>query len=109
VSGALDEFPITAVKILRKPVCFFGGGYLRLFPHPVIAKMSRRVLGEGRPVIFYIHPREIDPDQPRVELSLRRKFTCYVNLRTTRAKVRRLLGDFEMISFANYMATRTLQ
>lgn len=108
-AGALAEFPITAVKVLQTPMCFFGGGYLRLFPYPVIRNMGRRALDEGRPVIFYIHPREIDPDHPRMPLSSRRKFTCYVNLRSTKPKIRRLLRDFEVTSFGKYIAEQAIQ
>ena len=92
--GAIEEFPITAVRVFGKPMCFFGGGYLRLFPYSVIRAMGCRALGEGRPVIFYVHPREIDPAQPRMALSRRRSFTCYVNLETTRPKIRRILRGF---------------
>jgi len=103
-SGALDEFPITAVRVLGKPMCFFGGGYLRLFPYSVIRAMGRRALDEGRPIVFYVHPREIDPDQPRLPLGRRRKFTCYANLRSTRPKIRRILRDFRVTSFEKYMS-----
>ena len=58
---ALLEVPITVADLLGKPMCFFGGGYLRLFPYWLIRKMALQVLAEGRPVVFYIHPREIDP------------------------------------------------
>jgi len=107
--GALAEFPITAVRLMGKPMCFFGGGYLRLFPYHVIRSMGRRALSEGRPIIFYVHPREIDPDQPRLPLSLRRRFTCYVNLRSTRPKIRRILGDFRVTSFEKYMSAGNAQ
>lgn len=102
--GELVEFPITAVRIMGKPMCFFGGGYLRLFPYPVIREMSRLALREDRPVIFYIHPREIDLDQPRMPLSARRRFTCYVNLASTRPKIERILEDFPVTSFEKYLA-----
>ncbi len=108
-AGAIAEFPITAVRVLGKPMCFFGGGYLRLFPYPVIRQMGRQAQSEGRPVIFYIHPREIDPDHPRMALSRRRKFTCYVNLRSTRPKIRQIIRDFEVTSFRDYMAKCTIQ
>jgi polysaccharide deacetylase family protein (PEP-CTERM system associated) len=107
--GAIEEFPITAVRVLGKPMCFFGGGYLRLFPYSVIRAMGRRALGEGRPAIFYVHPREIDPAQPRMALSRRRRFTCYVNLESTRPKIRRILRDFRVTSFDRYMSQRTVQ
>ena len=103
-SGALTEFPITVVRVLHKPMCFFGGGYLRLFPYRLIRSMGRRALDENRPIVFYIHPREIDPDQPRLPLSRRRRFTCYVNLRSTRPKLQHILRDFDVSSFEQYIA-----
>jgi len=108
-AGTLAEFPITAVRVLGKPVCFFGGGYLRLFPYPVIRTMGHRALREGRPIVLYVHPREIDPDHPRMPLSRRRKFTCYVNLRSTRPKIQQILRDFQVSSFDSYMSRRTIQ
>jgi hypothetical protein len=66
--------------------------------------MGYSALNEGRPVVFYVHPREIDPEHPRMPLSWRRKFTCYVNLRSTRPKIRRILRDFNVSSFDKYMA-----
>ena len=42
-------------------MCFFGGGYLRLFPLWLILRMAQKVREEGRPVIYYVHPREVDP------------------------------------------------
>ena len=103
-SGTIAEFPITAVRVFGRPMCFFGGGYLRLFPYRIIRTMAHTALNEGRPVIFYVHPREIDPEQPRLPLSARRKFTCYVNLGTTRPKIRQILRDFKVSSFNRYMA-----
>jgi polysaccharide deacetylase family protein (PEP-CTERM system associated) len=108
-AGALQEFPITTVRVLGQPMCFFGGGYLRLFPYPVIRAMGRKAQSEGRPIIFYVHPREIDPEQPRMQLSRRRRFTCYVNLETTRPKIRHILRDFQVTSFDAYLAQRAVQ
>jgi len=103
-AGTIAEFPITAVRIFGRPMCFFGGGYLRLFPYRLIRTMGQAALNEGRPIVFYVHPREIDPTHPRMPLSPRRKFTCYVNLRSTRPKIRQILRDFKVSSFDRYMA-----
>ncbi len=108
-AGAITEFPITVVPMLGTRLCFFGGGYLRLFPYPVIRTMARHTLDSGRPVVFYIHPREIDPAQPRLPLSLRRRFSCYVNLRSTRAKLDAILREFRVTSFDRYIAHGTWQ
>ena len=103
-SGGLIEFPITVAKILGVPICFFGGGYLRLFPVSLIEAMTSRVLEERRPVVFYIHPREVDPSHPRLPMSLGRRFKSYVNLRTTEAKIRCLLRRFRMTTFQSFIA-----
>jgi hypothetical protein len=68
--------------------------------------MSRRVLDEGRPVVFYVHPREIDPKHPRLPMSRKRAFKCYVNLRTTENKIRNIARDFELTTFEAYLAER---
>ncbi|HEV8549225.1 MAG TPA: DUF3473 domain-containing protein, partial [Polyangiaceae bacterium] len=89
--------------VLGKRLCFFGGGYLRLFPYPLVKRMSRAVLGEGRPVIFYVHPREIDPDHPRLPMRASRRFKTYVNLGTTERKIKKILADFPVTTFHDYM------
>jgi polysaccharide deacetylase family protein (PEP-CTERM system associated) len=94
-SEMLMEFPASTRSVFGQPLCFFGGGYLRLFPIRLIRKMARDVLREGRPVIFYVHPREIDPGQPRLPMKPWRRFKSYVNLDTTEAKLRKLLSTFE--------------
>jgi hypothetical protein len=50
-------------------------------------------------VLFYIHPREIDPDHPRLPMDSKRRFKSYVNLRTTETKIRRILADFTFTTF----------
>ncbi|UCE86575.1 MAG: polysaccharide deacetylase family protein [Deltaproteobacteria bacterium] len=102
--AAITEVPITVRRVLGKRICFFGGGYLRLFPYRVIRDMTRSLLAEGRPVVFYVHPREIDPDQPRLAMGPARRFKSYVNLRTTEDKLRRLLDEFEFTTFERYLA-----
>jgi polysaccharide deacetylase family protein (PEP-CTERM system associated) len=101
--GDLVEFPITVTDLWRKPLCFFGGGYLRVFPYRLIRRMGRRVLAGGRPVIFYVHPREVDPAHPRLPMGWRRRFKTYVNLRGTEAKIARILDDFPIITFADFL------
>lgn len=102
--AALIEFPITVKKVLSRPLCFFGGGYLRLFPYSLIRQMTLAVLREGRPVVFYVHPREVDPDHPRLPMNLTRRFKSYVNLRTTLGKIRQLITDFEVTTFEHFLA-----
>jgi polysaccharide deacetylase family protein (PEP-CTERM system associated) len=102
-SGKLLEFPATVTSVWGQPLCFFGGGYLRLSPLFLIKRMARRVLRQNRPVIFYLHPREIDPGHPRLPMSLRRRFTSYVRLESTEPKLRNLLATFPVTSFREMM------
>lgn len=103
-AGKLLEFPITAVNVLGKPMCFFGGGYLRLFPYSLIKPMAERALADDRPVVFYIHPREINPGHRRLPMNLKRRFKCYVNLRTTEPKLRSIFRDFPVTTFRRFIA-----
>lgn len=98
------EFPVTVVNFGGLPkTCFFGGGYLRLFPYFLIKVMIEKVERENRPVVFYVHPREIDPDHPRLEMSLKRRFKSYVNLRTTERKLRRIILNNSTVSIAEFL------
>ena len=102
--SGLVELPITVAEFMGKPMCFFGGGYLRLFPYWLIKSKAREVLSEGRPVVFYIHPREIDPAHPRLPMSASRRFKTYINLEGTEAKVRHVLRDFPVTTFQNVIS-----
>jgi len=102
--GSITEFPISVISILGKRLSFFGGGYLRLYPYGFIHKMAVNVLQENRPVIFYLHPRDIDPDQPRLPLSFYRRYKSYVNLSRTKAKVEKLLEQFEWTTMTEYVS-----
>lgn len=90
------ELPITTVRVLNRNWPAGGGGYFRLFPYEVTRWAIRRVNRiDARPAIFYFHPWEIDPDQPRVAgASARTRLRHYLNLARTEGRLRRLLGDF---------------
>jgi polysaccharide deacetylase family protein (PEP-CTERM system associated) len=107
-SGPIFEFPITVTDVAGRAMCFFGGGYLRLFPYWLIRQMAQRVTGEGRPVMFYIHPREIDPDHPRIPMPVHRRFKSYVNLAGTEGKIRRIMSEFPLITCRDFLESRGL-
>ena len=102
-SRPIIEFPITVAPIGRHSLCFFGGGYLRLFPYWLIRRMARRAMNQGLPVVFYVHPREIDPLHPRLAMGWQRRFKSYVNLHRTEAKVRRILDEFSVTTFEKFL------
>jgi polysaccharide deacetylase family protein (PEP-CTERM system associated) len=102
---SLVEFPVTVTDLVGCPVCLFGGGYLRFFPYPLIRHKARTLLKTGRPVVYYIHPREIDPTHPRLPMNPYRRFKSYFNLKSTRTKVSRILDDFPVSTFRDLLAT----
>jgi len=102
-AGPLLEIPVSVIPVLGQRICAFGGGYLRLAPYAVIDRLSRAVNKSGRPVIYYLHPREIDPDHPRIDMGMLRRFKSYVNLRSTRPKLRRLLRDQDLVTFRDWI------
>ena len=77
---------------------------MRLFPEAIIIKAARRVLLENRPVIWYIHPREIDPEQPHLPMSRYRTFKTYINLKSTEKKLCRLMDEFDWLTASEYIA-----
>jgi len=99
------EFPMTVTELGAREFCFFGGGYLRFFPYWLVRRMAHRVLKSGSPVVFYIHPREIDPAHPRLPMSLPRRFKSYVNLHQTEAKLHRILDDFPVGTFQQLLVS----
>jgi len=94
--GGVVELPATTIRLGGVNLPASGGGYFRLLPYAVSRWMIRRVNTVDRqPAIFYFHPWEIDPAQPRIEgVGLKTRFRHYVNLHRVEARLDRLLGDF---------------
>ncbi len=92
----LVEVPLTTVRIFRIDLPASGGGYFRLFPYRLTRwLLDRANRGNRAPAVFYLHPWEIDPDQPRQhQAPLLSRFRHYLNLGLTEDRLRRLLGDF---------------
>jgi len=102
-SGTLIEFPISVAEVLTGRVCVFGGGYLRISPWWFIKSMATRVTKRGRPVTFYVHPREIDLEHPRLPMNPLRTFKSYVNLKSTERKIECILKEFPLITFQQFL------
>jgi polysaccharide deacetylase family protein (PEP-CTERM system associated) len=90
----LVEFPLSSVKILGKNIPIAGGGYLRLYPYWFVKWAVKRINRQGHPVIFYLHPWEIDPYQPKQDVSLFKRLRHYTNIAATENKIRALIQDF---------------
>src|SRR5574344_2039964 len=95
----IKELPPTTISLLNKKICFFGGGYFRLFPYCLIKKWSKEKQDDY--LLSYIHPRDLDFGQPMIkELPLNRKFKSYVGLRGAEKKLRQWLTDFSFTDIA---------
>lgn len=94
--GRLREIPITTVPLVGRNINCGGGGWFRLFPYAFSSWAMRRVNRvDGQSGIFYFHPWEIDPDQPRPDgLGLKTRFRHYLNLDRTYSRLQTLLRDF---------------
>jgi len=116
--GPLLEIPSSVVKIFGRRTSFFGGGYLRLATKPMIAWGLNKLQAASQPLVVYVHPREIDPHHPRLPLSLKRRFKCYVRLKSTWPKLEWLCRDYRLCSMlqmaenfirSSYYEARTVQ
>ena len=96
VHADLLEVPATTLRVFERNLPSSGGGYFRLLPYPVSRWMIRRVnVADGQAAVFYFHPWEIDPGQPRVPgIDAKTRFRHYVNIGRTEQRLRRLLSDF---------------
>ena len=94
-AGKLIEFPGSICRVAGLNVPISGGGYFRLYPARVTSWLLQRTLQTTQqPFMFYIHPWEVDPDQPRLAGSFRSRFRHYQNLASTERKLDWLLPRF---------------
>ena len=107
ISENFFELPVSNLKIKDTVLPLGGGGYFRLFPFPLFKFGMASVLKKDKAFIFYAHPWEFDPSQPRVEEAAQGfKFRHYINLRRTGKKLRALISAFdghEFITCADYI------
>jgi len=95
----LVEYPISTTRCLGRNIPVSGGGYFRLFPYRLTKMALLRInKQEHQPFVFFIHPWEMDPEQPRMNgASAVSRFRHYTNLSKTEERFEKLLGDFDFI------------
>lgn len=94
-AGAIWEVPPSTYKALGFEIPVAGGGYFRLFPYAVSRALLQRLESQGSTLVMYLHPWEIDPQQPRMDGSWLSQFRHYLNLDKTQARLKQLLADFK--------------
>ncbi|WP_447983628.1 XrtA system polysaccharide deacetylase [Nitrospira sp. Nam74] len=103
-AGPIWEIPPSTLPIrnMRLPVA--GGGYFRLWPYRLLRRWLRTIESAGHPLVVYLHPWEIDPGQPRFQVSALSRYRHYLNLHKTEARLSRLLRDFRFGSICETIA-----
>jgi polysaccharide deacetylase family protein (PEP-CTERM system associated) len=103
------ELPVSNLRLCKKTIPLGGGGYFRLYPTSFFKQGIKNILKKNNAFIFYTHPWEFDPDQPRVHQASRGfKFRHYINLDKTENKLKRMICAFPdsyFITCKNYLDT----
>ena len=107
--GKLLEFPLSTCPVgsYRMPIA--GGGYFRLYPYWLSRWGLGRINRAGKPFIFYLHPWEIDPGQPRLNVSAFSRFRHYNNLDKCMGRLENLLGDFRFGSVSDVLGELNIE
>lgn len=106
--GSLVEIPVSTVRLFNKNLPCGGGGYFRLLPYAYSSWALRQLSQcERQPAVFYFHPWEIDPEQPRPRgLGLKARVRHYTNLGRMESRLKRLLSDFQWGRFDHIFLDR---
>lgn len=101
----LVEFPMSTVRVRKTNLPLAGGAYFRLLPYAFFRWGMRKLNKDGKPAVLYLHPWEIDPEQPRIAARGKRGYSShYWNLHATEKKLNRLLHDFSFAPMREVLA-----
>lgn len=102
--GTMQEFPITTWRVFGKNLPMAGGAYFRIYPYALSRHGIAEVNRAGQPATFYLHPWELDPDHPRIDLPRRIALTHYANLPAFAPRLRKLLRRFRFAPMREVLA-----
>jgi polysaccharide deacetylase family protein (PEP-CTERM system associated) len=103
-AGRLAEFPLMTLRRFGVRIPAAGGAYFRVFPYGVVRAALRDCERRNAPGMFYVHPWELDPEQPRLNVPWVSRLRHYTGLRRTRQRLERLLGDFRFTTVGSSLA-----
>ncbi|UZE97965.1 XrtA system polysaccharide deacetylase [Alkalimarinus alittae] len=106
--NTIVEFPISTFNIANYKLPIAGGGYFRLFPYWFTKLGLGSINRENEPFVFYLHPWEVDPEQPKVQASWFSMFRHYNNLDKCYARLEQLLNDFSFTTVEDVLVTKQL-
>jgi polysaccharide deacetylase family protein (PEP-CTERM system associated) len=104
-ANGLIEMPLSTYRLPWANLPLAGGGYFRLYPYPFFRHLCRCLNRQGKAIVFYLPPWELDPGQPKMDIGLNHRFRHYVNLNGTEERVRRFLGEFEFSPLGELVQT----
>ena len=102
-AGRIWEVSPSTLNVCGFQVPVAGGGYFRLFPYATSKSFLQRLEKQGAKLVMYLHPWEIDPEQPRMDGSWTSQFRHYLNLHKMEQRLAALLGDFQFGSIAQVL------
>ena len=100
---ALWDVPVSTVEVLGARVAFSGGGFLRVLPNWVVQACADQVRRQGRPVVTYLHPRDLNPRSPQIPTNPWNRLRYYGGRRGVKRKVAGLLGRRRFVSVEEYL------
>lgn len=100
-AGRLAELPPATWRVLGANLPAAGGAYFRIFPYRLVRAALKQCEARGVPGVFYLHPWELDPEQPRLPVSVTARLRHYTGLRRTVPRLRRLLAEFRFTAIAD--------
>jgi polysaccharide deacetylase family protein (PEP-CTERM system associated) len=106
-SGPLWELPPATAGLPGARIAVGGGGHFRFYPYPLVRTLLRRIESQGQPIVFYLHPWELDPHQPRMDGNRLSRFRHYLHLDQVEGRLERLFDDFRFGSVQDALPALT--
>jgi hypothetical protein len=100
--NGLLEIPLTTYRFCGANFPLAGGAYFRLFPYACFRHLCRRLNSQGKSIVFYLHPWELDPHQPRMSVRFNYRLRHYVNLDKTEKRLEKLLAEFKFVPLNDF-------
>jgi len=99
--NGLFEIPLSTYRFGGANFPLAGGGYFRLLPYAYFRHFFQRLNKHGKPIVFYLHPWELDPGQPKMKVRFNYRLRHYVNLEKTEKRLEKLLKEFRFVPLIN--------
>ncbi len=106
--GNILEFPLSTFRCFWERLPFSGGLPMRINPYFYILRSAKQINHRGHPIMFYLHPWELDSEHEKIELPINRKFMHYCNIKSTEKKFKLLLERLEFSTVENVLGLKQI-